>query len=289
MRSLSQALPLSSRAALAAALLLAPLRAGQDVPALQGPEAAQALAASGEQERQETAPRPIPGEILPPESHGPSFIESMAEVMERQRALPEVPFFIHKERNGAHGTWEVPSRSGTFSPHSGEHYATNKWGDTSMGISFGAEVALEGAWIAAQGLEGAWSTGVRVVGFRDGVEVGRTAWFETIDREPRWFAVGLRGIDRAVFESRAVVDGAGFYGLDDLTFVRKEAGEDARVVLDFDDLPWRASLTGSGYGGLTWETGTGDFAQEVREVHEPKTPPGKKDEVLHERSKDDPG
>ena len=212
---------------------------------------------------------PIPGERLAP-SLEPGVVESMEAVLEREAQLPPPEFAYPKQRNGQQGTWEIPSRRWTSVPHSGEHYAAAKWGDTSMGIGFGGEVNLSGVWIGGHMDRNAWTPGVRAVGFRGGVEVGSTGWFGEVGGPPAWFAIDLTGIDRVVFESKAVYQGAGFYGIDDLTFERGGA----TVVLDFEDIPWRTKLTGSGYAGLTWETGAGDFSQAGRVMHRPQVPPG---------------
>ena len=141
-----------------------------------------------------------------------------------------------------------------------------------MGIGFGGEVELVGVWVAAQWSEPVWAEAVRAVGYRDGEVVASTEWFEDVDPEPSWFEIDLAGIDRVVFEARSARGGAAFYGIDDLTFVR--AGDEVeRRVLDFDDLHWRFELTGSDYGGLTWEEGTGSF-DEDGVVHAPLAPPG---------------
>ena len=237
---------------------------------------------------QETAPGPepearqleeIPGEVVDHTLHGPSVVESMAEVAERERLRPEEPLRIQRQRNGAQGYWEIPTRKHTHFPHSGVHYATNAWGDTNLGLGFGEPVDLVGTWVTGQELEPrAWTSGLQVVGFLRGEEVARTDWFEAIDHVPSWFAIGLTQVDRVEFVARPMIGGAGYYGIDDLTFVRPAAvpgGEPTEVVLAFDELGYRNRLTGSAYGGLDWETGTGDFSQDdVQVVHPPQTPPG---------------
>ncbi|HRX86738.1 MAG TPA: immunoglobulin domain-containing protein, partial [Phycisphaerae bacterium] len=106
-------------------------------------------------------------------------------------------------------------------------------------------------------------------------------WFEAIGAKPAWFEMDLRGIDRLVIEAVPAVDGAGWYGLDDLTYTivpaRGTDGAPRRIVLDFEDTAARQVLTGSNYGGLRWETGTGDFgsaagvpAPQTMETEEPK-------------------
>lgn len=220
---------------------------------------------------------PIAGEVLDPSTMGPSVIESMETVLAREAALPIGPQPARRSRLASQGYWTVPTRKSSYFPHSGQHYATNKWGDTRLGIGFGQTVTLEGAWVAGQGAPNGWAAGLQVVGYANGVEVGRTEWFEDVDDTPSWFAMGLAGVDRIEVLARPVANGAGWYGLDDLTFTPAASGQ--TVVLNFDDLDWRMKLTGSGYGGLTWENGTGNFQQSgVGVVHPPQSPPGRREQ-----------
>jgi len=213
----------------------------------------------------------LPGERIDPALHGPGWIESMADVTARQDALPIGPQPARRTHMGEPGVWRVPTRKSTYFAHSGRHYATVTWGDREIGLGFGGPVDLGGAWIAGQGAAPGWASGLRVTGYRDGIEVASTAWFEDVDAEPSWFAMDLAGVDRIVFHARPSTNGSGYFGLDDLTFTR--AGEDAATVLTFDDLTWRTPLTGSGYGGLEWETGAGRFGRDdVGIVHPPQSP-----------------
>jgi hypothetical protein len=218
-------------------------------------------------------PRERKGEVLDPSAIGPGVIESMAEVLARQEAMgPDGP--NPKARNGAQGEWEVPGMRWNQSARSGSKHLINRWGDTRIGIGFGQEVDLEGAWLAGQGTTGSWTSGVMAIGYRDGSEVARSAWFETIGAQPAWFAIGLEDVDRVEIVARPVVEGAGWYALDDLTFrVEAEAGAALRV-LDFEDVPYGTRLTGTGYAGLDWERGTGEFVQPAQEVPPPQVPPG---------------
>lgn len=216
----------------------------------------------------------LPGEPIDPALHGPSWIESMDDVRARQAALPIGPQPVRRMHYGEAGVWRVPTRKSTFHPRSGDHYATVTWGDQEIGLGFGGLVDLDGAWIAGQGAAPSWASGLRIVGYRDGIEVGSTPWFEDVDDEPSWFAIGLEGVDRVVFQARPSSNGSAYFGLDDLTFTR--AGQASATVLTFDDLDWRTPLTGSVYGGLEWETGAGRFSQSgVGVVHPPQVPPGR--------------
>jgi hypothetical protein len=218
-------------------------------------------------------PRLTPGEILPADAIGPIVIEGLDAVLARQAANgPDGP--SPKARNGAQGEWEVPSMRATRSAHSGVKHLINRWGDTRLGVGFDGPVDLSGAWLAGQGTLGSWTDGVQVIGFRGGVEVGRTEWFETIGAEPAWFAIELSDVDRVEFVARPVIEGAGWYALDDLTFAASGAEGMPLTVLDFEDLDYHTRLTGSGYAGLQWERGTGDFVQTGREAPKPGVPPG---------------
>jgi len=215
----------------------------------------------------------IEGERLDPSLYGPSVIESMEAALDRDRLAP--PPENSKERQGRNGVWMVPSRGATTFPHSGEHNAVNKWGDTRMGIGFGRLVDVHGAYFAGQAGEGVWTTAIRAIGYRDGQVTQETDWFYDIGAEPQWFAMNLSGVDRIEIVSVPVVAGGGWYGMDDLTYSPVADSDEtpaARIVVDFDDLGYRTKLTGSGYAGLIWETGRGDFSG-TGGVHGPMVPP----------------
>ncbi|MCZ6834752.1 MAG: hypothetical protein O7G85_03165 [Planctomycetota bacterium] len=193
----------------------------------------------------------VPGETLDPSHYGESRVESMEEAIRRDHARPQ-EFDNPKGRSVAQGVWTVPSRRGTFYPHSGNHYITNKWGDTRMGIGFPRPMDVHGVYVAGQAADGVWTTGLRVSGYRDGQLVDQTDWFENIDESPDWFAIDLVDVDRIVFEARAVLDGSGWYALDDLTFSMETDFLDLprpRTVLDFEDGGYRRTLTDSDYQG----------------------------------------
>jgi len=224
------------------------------------------------------------GERLDAADYGPGVVEGWDIVTERDRNRPADWNANPRARNGAQGTWIVPSRGATYHPRSGVHYITNKWGDTSMGIAFGRPVDVDGVYAAGQAGPGAWTSGIRALGFRNGLQVAATGWFEDIDGAPSYFAINLKAIDRIVFESRPVLNGGGWYALDDLTYTRPaNPGEKGpvTVVLDFEDCNYRQVLSGSAYAGLTWENGTGPFIGEMGTgpiiegdaVHAPMVPP----------------
>jgi len=224
-------------------------------------------------------PESIRGERLDPETaFGPSWIESMEVVQERERKNPSSTKRM-KARNGAQGFWATPSRRSRFEAHSGDFYISNRWGDTRMSIEFGEEVLLEGAWFRGQASENLWADGLRLIGYRGDERVAVTPWLEELRVEWQEVAAGFERITRVEIEARAAYRGAGWYGLDDLAFVRGSGDAAERVVLDFDDLHDNKKLLGTSYGGLSWPRGTGDFEggvqeQEIDEVHPPQAPPG---------------
>lgn len=225
--------------------------------------------------------RVIQGETLPPEALGPSVIEPWAAGDARQRELDELgPQYKDTAPFDRAGEWSVPSRRSTYTPRSGKHYITNKYGDMEIGVGFPSPVTMNGVWLVGQGASGVWPEAVRVVGFRGKQQVAATQWFEAIGHEPSWLAIEIPGVDRIVFEAKPSKFGTAWFGVDDFTYTRpKEDEPDATesVVLDFDDLNFRTTVTGSGYGGLDWERGAGDFPQ-ADPVHSPVVPPGFEEE-----------
>ncbi len=217
------------------------------------PAGAQESSISPPQRGERLSPTQVRGEVV-----------DMATLVARDAELRAQGPRVGRTRGTAQGTWEIPSRGGTFFTHSGVHNIANKWGDTKMGIGFPTRTDVHGVFVAGQAAPGVWTTGLKAIGYRGEEMVGFTEWFEEIGDQPRWFAIDLENVDRIVFEARPVLNGAGWYALDDLTYTpRPPAGEGAneRVVLDFEDRDFHTKLTDSGYRGLTWETGTGDFTQ----------------------------
>ena len=193
-------------------------------------------------------------------------IESWDQVLERQAQLGDIAS-NPKARNGAHGTWVVPSERATFErATSGEQYVTNKWGDTLMGISFNGVVDVDGASFGGQGGgPGVWAAGVRFIGYRDGRVVGETDFSEALHERSIWVDANLKGVDRIVIESLPVHEGAGFFTMDDLTFVR----DGQTTVVTFDDVAPETKITGKDYAGLTWEEGAGPFNAEADQALPP--------------------
>jgi hypothetical protein len=197
----------------------------------------------------------VAGQPLDPSSVVRTWTQSMAEAAERSEAEPPVTE-LFKTRGDRQGVWHTPGVKHKWFTNSGRGLLFNKWGDTSMGIDFGARLTLKQLHVASQGGRGSWAEAIRIVGFLGGEEVGKTAWFDDIDEDPDAMTVGLGPVDRIVVEAKPSSTGHGFYALDDLVIV-DETGE--RRVLDFEDAPMDANLTGSDYLGFTWEQGTGSF------------------------------
>ena len=201
-------------------------------------------------------------ERLSPESFGPARVESMEDVLSRAENAGTIP--DPRIRHGAAGEWVVAPLGDAPSPHSGERYVFNSWGDTRLGIGFRRPVHLQGLWVAKHGGEGATTSGVQVVGYLDGVEVGQSSPFRGLSAESTWWPLELPEVDRVVFLADSVTDGAGWFAIDDLTFDVDENGRRRTLVVDFEDLDFGKRLTGSGYFGLDWEVGSGDFKAKAR-------------------------
>lgn len=114
------------------------------------------------------------------------------------------------------GDWRVPP-TGNF-PASGTRNVVNGWGSTSIGVGFPGVVNVLGASISPQSVPAVTTTGVRVVGYAAGTQVGVTDWFAPVANQATWMPIALGGVDRIVFESQAVYGGAGWFGMDDLTY-----------------------------------------------------------------------
>jgi len=149
----------------------------------------------------------VKGESLDPSAFGQSRIESMEMALERNKEMSGSVRPSMKDLMGHRGIWQVPDRQASFHPHSGEHYATNKWGDTHMAIRFPGKVNVAGAYFAGQGDRSVWTSGVRVIGFLQGQRVGESDWFLTVGSEPAWMEMNLAGVDRIEIEAAPVLLG----------------------------------------------------------------------------------
>ncbi len=196
----------------------------------------------------------IRGETLDPALYGPAISESMDEVIARDHVILHEAW-KRRDLSDKKGVWATPSRRRAQSTSSGNLYVHNKWGETRMGIRFPETADVLGATIIAHAAEGAATSGIRVVGFRAGVRVAETDWFDDIDADPSWMSIDFVDVDRIEFQAQPMVDGAGWFGMDDLTYIV----DGVETTLSFDDLDYRTELTESQYGGLIWEMGRGDF------------------------------
>ncbi|MFH0983660.1 MAG: hypothetical protein V2A79_19260, partial [Planctomycetota bacterium] len=216
------------------------------------------------------------GEKLDPADYGPGIIEGMDEVLAREQARLAEEARKLKGRDGERGVWAVPSRDAADYPFSGERYVVNKWGDPCMAIGFPTRVDVHGAYFAGQGGQGVWTREIRVIGFRDDLEVQTTEAFRDICAGAVWFEMDLRGVNRIVIQATPAFNGRGWYALDDLTYTPVAgpgAPEPQTVVVDFEDTQYKQTLSGTPYAGLTWESGPGDF-DTAESVHPPGVPPG---------------
>ncbi|MEZ5966125.1 MAG: hypothetical protein R3F56_19975 [Planctomycetota bacterium] len=211
----------------------------------------------------------VRGERVPASAISPLVLETMEQVMERERTMPK-PAPVDLGWHGQDGQWIVPGDTADTQVHSGLIAIVNEWGDPKMGIGFGRPVDVVDIWAAGHG--GAPASAVRFVGYRNGEEVAHTAW-TPVARDQRRVSLGFAGVDRIVVQTVPHVEHFGFVALDDLTFA--EAGKPQTTrTLDFEDLSFKHTLTGTDYAGLTWETGTG-FKTPLEKsdiVPAPKTP-----------------
>ena len=205
------------------------------------------------------------GERLPADALSDGVVETWDDMLTRMRRQPppnridvEAPF-------NRVGVWAVPSDGAADHAHSGTRYLTNRDGERRLSIGFPDQVTLRDAWLAGQGGLGAWAEAVRFIGYRDGREVGRTAWSDELIGKPRLVTINLRDVDRVVVEAQANATGGSWYALDDLTYVEADG---ATRTLDFEDLDFRAIVTDSDYAGLTWGQGAGQLG-EGDAVHPP--------------------
>ncbi len=117
---------------------------------------------------------------------------------------------------GRTGYWTIPSSVNNYPI--GKQNVVNAWGALFLGISFGSTVNVEGAYFSEQGNAGLSTDGIRVHGYLNGNKVGNTDWFNDIDKTNSWFSMNLLNVDRIVIEAQEVANGAGIYGMDNLTY-----------------------------------------------------------------------
>ena len=136
-------------------------------------------------------------------------------------------------------------------------------GESRMGIGFPGSVDVRGFHLLGWGDGELHPASAVVVGYRNGQEVSRTRPFRSLGSERVWFDVQLLGVDRIAVLVQPKMGAIAQYGLDNLTF-RSNGSE---IVLDFESRSIPATLTGSDYGGLKWERGSGGTP--VNFVHPP--------------------
>jgi hypothetical protein len=219
-----------------------------------------AMLASGQE------PEEHPGERVPASALGPSIVETLEAMAARSVPEPAGGRLRGASYLQRPGTWFVPSARATWIAHSGRRYAINQHGDPRMAIGFPAPADVEGAWFAPQGDVGAWARSLVVRGYRNGVEVARTPELVLVSRAPVYLAMCFEGVDRLAIEAQGEAGRPAYFALDDLSF--RLASTD--IVLDFEALSQKTDLTGTSYGGLRWEIGTGFLDAEVRAVPAPR-------------------
>ncbi len=134
--------------------------------------------------------------------------------------------------DGNPGFWNLSVTQLLGHPFSPPHIAINSRGSTLMGITFSELTDVEGAYFAGQGSPDNWTTGIRVHGYREGEEIATTDWFNNIDETPDWFATDFNSVDRMVIECIPVIQGGGFYGMDNLTY-SAAVPEPSSIILAF--------------------------------------------------------
>ncbi|MDX2198230.1 MAG: hypothetical protein SF069_04565 [Phycisphaerae bacterium] len=213
-----------------------------------------AFAAGGAEDRSTV----IEGTPLDRSLIGRSVVETMDEVIARGRLAPPKPD-MKESRAGVHGEWFVPGIRATYQPASGEKYLVNKFGDKRMGIGFNGLVDVDGAFINGHVGEASAAGALQIIGYADGVEVARTEWIYDLTEAPQWMPIGLKGVDRIIFQACAKLEQGAWYGVDDLTYRAAGVASDAPIVIDFEDVDYQTSISGTNYHGLDWEIGGGEF------------------------------
>jgi hypothetical protein len=194
----------------------------------------------------------VSGERIPAHAISPLVLETMDQVMERERTMPK-DTAVRGIWNGEDGRWFVPTGSAKAPVHSGLISIVNEWGDPRMGVGFGRSVDLIDVWVAGHGASPARA--VRFVGLRGATVVKQTDWV-ALGTDMQRVALDFAGVDRLEVQAAPTVGRMAFVALDDLRFA--PAGQsNAVTTLDFEDLGFKHVLTGTNYAGLTWESGRG--------------------------------
>jgi hypothetical protein len=192
----------------------------------------------------------IYGERADPSLLGPSDIAIVSELAEREKLAPQT------SRKPSATGWIVPKIGQGNYPASGEKNLVNGGGDAEMGIGFPQPADLHGMFFTAQGSEDSTAGGVRVRAYRNGVLVGESEWMFNLSTTPQWMPLQFENIDRIIIEACAsLVEGSAWYGIDDITYSLTGDDESEPIVVDFEDVPFKTKLSGTGVGGLIWEEG----------------------------------
>jgi len=220
---------------------------------------------------------PVLGEKLDASLLGPGAIEDMRAVLQRQAAAPTPAQLEAAKARDVRGVWLVQFTHAQDGAES--RYVLNGGGATRMAIAFPTAVDVTGARFAGQGGgPGVWTPALRVVGYSRDQEVATSDWLRGLNEQWRWFDINLHGVDRIVFECEPAFDNAGWFKMDDLTFITPPAaGQPAReTVVNFDDCVPKLRLLGKGEAGLTWERGSGGIQRgdampppQTRLIHKP--------------------
>jgi hypothetical protein len=167
--------------------------------------------------------------------------------------------------NGQDGQWFVPPIDARVVAHSGTKAIVNEWGDPRMALAFAARTDVAAVWAAGHG--GAAASAVRFIGWRGGSKAHESPRIP-LGAAMQRCALDFRDVDRLELVIEPAGGAQGWLALDDLEL---QGGGRTRV-LDFEDLPWRHVLTGTGYAGIAWERGTGLRAGGTPAVHAPLAP-----------------
>ncbi|TWT45536.1 hypothetical protein RAS1_19620 [Phycisphaerae bacterium RAS1] len=198
------------------------------------------------------------GEKLDPSTFGQGVVETFEQAEARAQVNPVKALNKH-DRTGKKGQWVVPSDRATYYPASGDRNVVNKWGDTSMSISFPEPTDFLGANFTGHAGEGVWAPGLQLIGYRNGLPVAESEWLWTLSTKPQWLAANFQNVDRVAVKACVAYDGAGWYGMDDFAFRPHDEEAEELTILDFEDVLPDTNLTASGYAGLFWEEGSGEF------------------------------
>ena len=204
------------------------------------------------------------GERIDPALIGEQRVVTWEEIIAYDKSAPPRPV---KNAKDSQGEWTVPSERVRSYPASGSRALMNKAGDTQIGITFPTPVDVRGANFAGLENPATSASAIQVVGYRNGVEVGRSEFLFDLGEIAEWLEMDLANVDRILVTACGKVSAGAWFSMDDLTYAIRSAEDDGvvarEVVLDFEDLAPRTTLTDSNYAGLTWEVGSGVFPMDL--------------------------